>query len=235
MTVTKDKLIFISANNQIPEKSVMHSYKLNDLTNIFKKEYSNTGHGNGMTYNSKTDKVLVTVGNNNSIYEYNGETLIIEKEYPRPTYPIFSAIGYDYNNDLYIGIMGGRIFLADTINLRRLTDFCYLMFETEQDLEYYNGYIFTCNTDFGVDIKHQSYSFFTGYEIIYIYDAKLDNNKKPTKNFGRLIARLIMTKLGELEGISFRNGYIYFAFATKGYNFYKLDYKTFAEKIKKIS
>ena len=62
--------------------------------------------------------------------------------------------------------MGGRIFLADAINLRRLTDFCYLMFETEQDLEYYNGYIFTCNIDFGVDVKHQSYSFFTGYEII---------------------------------------------------------------------
>ena len=77
----------------------------------------------------------------------------------------------------------------------KLFQFSAFMFETPQDLEYYNGYIFDCSSDFGVDNIYQSYSFYTGYEIIYVYDTKLDKNKNPTNNFGRLIARLSMNKL----------------------------------------
>ena len=95
------------------------------------------------------------------------------------------------------------------------------MFEASQDLEYYNGYIFDCSSDFGKDSIYQNYSFYPGYEIIYVYDTKLDPNKNPTKNFGRLIARLSMTNLGELESISFRDGYIYIGFEYDGYTFIK--------------
>jgi len=68
ITFSKDKLFFMSSNNQNPEKGVMYSYKFNDMKNIYKTDYSNTGHGNGMTYNSKTGKVLVL--GYYGVYEY---------------------------------------------------------------------------------------------------------------------------------------------------------------------
>jgi len=121
MTVTNDKLIFMSANNNNPTKSVMYSYKLNDFENPFKKDYSNTGHGNGMTYNPKTDKVLALVSPvNKTVYEYNGKTLVREKEYDSSSFPSYSAIGYDYKNDLYIGFNSGRVSLYDAINNKKL-------------------------------------------------------------------------------------------------------------------
>ena len=227
MTVTNDKLIFMSANNANPTKSVMYSYKLNDLENLYKKDYNDTEHGAGMTYNSKSDKVLLVYL---KAYEYNGKTLIREKEYERP--PSYIAIGYDYNNDLYIGKIDNRMFMIDTLNKKKIIEFGFFGFETPQDLEYYNGYIFDCASDYGT---MNLYHFYKGYEIIYIIDAKLDKDKKPTKNFGRIVARLIMTGYGELESISFRDGYIYFGFNQKGYNFYKMEYKKFAKEIKKIS
>ena len=80
LTVANGQLMFISAINQIPTKSIMYSYKLNDFVNIYKKDYSNTAHGNGMTYNSKTDKVLVIVNSNGyTVFEYNGKTLFKRK------------------------------------------------------------------------------------------------------------------------------------------------------------
>ena len=78
------------------------------------------------------------------------------------------------------------------------------VFETCQDLEFHNGYAFLCSCDFGIN-NSQSYSFFNARcGNIYIYDIKLDKNKKPTKNFGRLVAKLYLSSFGELEDISFR-------------------------------
>ena len=226
-TVSKDKIFFMSCNNNNPEKGVMYSYKLNDINNIYKKDYSNTGHGNGMTYNTKTGKVL-TLGKL-GVCEYDEDSLLREKDYNWPNYPGYSAIGYDYNSDLYIGRANHRIFFADTTNMKKIYEYGISMFEAEQDLEYYNGYIFDCASDFGLPNPHHKYSFYPGYELIYVYDAKFDENKKPTKNFGRLIARFIMQGFGELESISFRNGNVYFGLGKKGYNFYYMNYNKFIE------
>ena len=98
-TLSNDKLFFMSSNNNNPEKGVLYSYKLNDINNLYKYDYSNTGHGNGMTYNTKTGKVL-TLGYY-GVCEYDPETLIREKDYNMPNYPGYSAIGYDYDADLY--------------------------------------------------------------------------------------------------------------------------------------
>ena len=236
LTIANNQLIFMSAINQIPSKSVMYSYKLDDFDNIYKKDFSNTAHGNGMTYNSKEDKVLVIVNNEGyTVFEYNGKTLIREKEHTRDTFPPTSGIGYDYNNDLYVGRSDPRLFFFDINNNERVFQFSSFMFEASQDLEYFNGYIFDCSSDFGENSKYQNYSFYPGNEIIYIYDAKLDQSKKPTKNFGRLIARLSMTNLGELESISFRDGYLYIGFEYDGYTFYKIEYQKFISEIKKLS
>ena len=84
---------------------------------------------------------------------------------------------------------------------------------------------------------YQSYSFYHYLDnIIYVYDAKLDKNNNPTKNFGRLIARLFMSGLGELESISFRDGYVYMGFNVNGsQTFYKFKYKNLAKEVKIIS
>ena len=116
----------------------------------------------------------------------------------------------------------------------KLLQFSGFMFETSQDLEYYNGYIFDCNSDGGVLINYQSYGFYKGYQIIYVYDVKLDKNRNPTKNFGRFIARLCIINLGELESLSFKDGYIYIGFSNNGYVFYKIEYNKFAKEVKKI-
>ena len=240
-TVTKDKLVFISSNNNNRPKSVLYSYKLNNLNNLFKKEYGTTGHGNGMTYNSKTNKVLV-IGpyEYSKVYMYNGDSLVKEKEYPKEAYPQYTAIGYDYNDDLYVGHFSKRLFLADSQNMKKLYEFGVQMFEAGQDLEYYNGYTYYCTTDLGVQSKHLIYSFYKRMDnIIYVYDMNLDKNKNPTKNFGRLVQRLFISGLGELEGISFRGGYVYFGFAphsllSYSYVFYKVEYKLLEKEIKKI-
>ena len=189
MTVTNDQLIFMSSSNENRAKSVMYSYKLNDINTLYKKKFDYTGHGNGMTYNSKDNKVLV-VGPDSykKIYLYNANTLVKEKEYPYPQHPIYNAIGYHYNNNLYIGHFGRRLFLTDTVKLQKLYEWGSTWFETPQDLEYYNGYLFFCSTDAGADSRFQNYSFLKrGSNVIHIYNVKLDKNNNPTKNFGRLI------------------------------------------------
>jgi hypothetical protein len=69
---------------------------------------------------------------------------------------------------------------------------------------------------------------------------KLDNNKKTTKNFGRLVAWFHTRDIGELESVSFRDGYIYFGIAphkllSSSYVFYKIEYKKFLKEVKKLS
>ena len=240
-TVTKDKLVYLSSNNNNREKSVLYSYKLNSIHNLYKKEYGTTGHGNGMTYNSKTNKVLV-IGPHEyqKVYMYNGDSLLKEKEYPKEAYPQYTAIGYDYNDDLYVGHFSKKLFLADSQNMKKLYEFGVQMFEAGQDLEYYNGYTYYCTTDLSAPSKYQTYSFYKKMDnIIYVYDMNLDKNKNPTKNFGRLVQRLFISGLGELEGISFRGGYVYFGFAphkllSYSYVFYKVEYKQLEKEIKKL-
>ena len=228
-TLSNDKLFFMSSNNNNPEKGVLYSYKLNDINNIYKYDYSNTGHGNGMTYNTKTGKIL-TLGYY-GVCEYDPDTLMREKDYDRPYFPGYSAIGYDYDVDLYVGRANHRIFFADSSSMKKIYEFGISMFETQQDLEYNKGYIFDCASDFGLPHIYQKYSFYAGYELFYIYDAKFDENGKPTKNFGRLVKRLIMKGFGELESVSFRNGNIYLGFGKKGYNFYYMNYDKFVADI----
>ena len=69
ITISINKLFFMSSNSLNPEKDVMYSYDINDIDTLYKKDYSNTGHTNGMTYNSKTDKVLTL--SFTGVFEYN--------------------------------------------------------------------------------------------------------------------------------------------------------------------
>lgn len=121
----------------------------------------------------------------------------------------------------------------DTVNFKKLYNFNTFMFETNQDLEFNNGYLFYCASDFALPNSYQVYSFYSEYQFIHVYNVKFDKDKKPNKNFGRLVARFMIKGLGEIESISFRNGFIYFAFNYRQYRFYKLEYSKFAKETKK--
>ena len=54
------------------------------------------------------------------------------------------------------------------------------------------------------------------------------------EDFGRLIARLCIINLGELESLSFKDGYLCVGFSNNGYVFYKIEYNKFAKEVKKI-
>ena len=114
-----------------------------------------------MTYNSKTNKVLVAGPYEyEKVYLYNGDSLKREKEYPKEKYPSYNAIGYDDIDDLYIGHSGKKIFMADTVKMEKLNEFGLAMFEAGQDLEYHDGYVFYCTSDLGAPSKYQTYSFY---------------------------------------------------------------------------
>ena len=108
----------MSSNNDNPSKSVMYSYKLNSIDTLYKKKYDSTGHGNGMTYNTKDDKVLL-IGRG-KIIMYNSNTLEKEKEFSRPKYPSFNSIGYNYNSNVYVGYGKRRLFVVDTVKMEKL-------------------------------------------------------------------------------------------------------------------
>ena len=61
-----------------------------------------------------------------------------------------------------------------TVTLKKNFSFDSFMFETNQDLEYYNGYLFECTSDFGTSNNYQSYSFYKDNNLIQIYDASFD-------------------------------------------------------------
>ncbi len=238
-TVTRDKLIFASSNNNNREKSVLYSYFTSNFKNIFKKEYTTIGHANAMTYNSKTNKVLIAGPEEyRKLYEMNGVTLEKEKEYEAGTYPKFNGIGYHSDADFYIGFTGRQYYLCDTVEMKKLYVWDMIMFETAQDVEYHNGYLFFAAYDGGAPTKYQSYSFNPkGSNVIYVFDLNLDENKFPTRNFGRLICKFYMDGEGELEDVSFGQESIYLGFASlkvdpdHAYTFYQINYKDFVEYI----
>ena len=76
-------------------------------------------------------------------------------------------------------------------------------FETAQDSEHYNGFVFTTTSELCIPNKYQSYSFYEkGTNLIYIFNTQIINGK-PSQDFGRMVGRLFIGKKGKLEGIYF--------------------------------
>jgi len=240
-TFTKDKLIFHSSNNDDRKHGILYSYNSPDFKKNYKIQYGTTGHGNGMTFNNKTNKFLICGPDEyNELYEYDSKTFKIEKIHKASNkIPIFRSIGYDYNNNLYIGYSAQKIFFTDT-KFKKKYQFDIGFFEGAQDLEYYNGFVFMTTSELGSPNKYQSYSFYEkGTNLIYIFNTQIINGKL-SKDFGRLVGRLFIGKKGELEGISFFDNNVFLGFATKkidnvnAYTFYGINYKLFERDIRLI-
>ena len=156
-----------------------------------------------MTFNNKTNKFLICGPDEyKKLYEYNSKTFNIEKIYvSNNKIPMFRSIGYDYNNNLYIGYSSQKIFFTDTKTFKKKYQFDIGFFETAQDLEYYNGFVFMTTSELGSPNKYQSYSFYEkGTNLIYLFNTQIINGK-PRQDFGRMVGRLFIGKKGELEGI----------------------------------
>lgn len=218
-TKTKDKLVFYSSNNANPEKGLVISYTGSDYHTLYKISYDNTGHGNDMTYNSKTNEVLL-VGPNNykEIFVYNADTMEHTKTYSENVTG-YSAIAYDKYNDLYFGYSGQRIYALDN-SFNRLYSFDASFLETTQGMEYHNGYIYMTTYEGGCSSSYQLWCLnTTSSALVYVYNAKLNTDKTPSSSFGHLEKIIYLgPKIGELESISFDDAEAIFGYATQYYD-----------------
>ena len=201
--VNNNKLIFYSNNSSNPFYGLTIE---SNFTDIIKVIYNFTGHGNGMTFDTKTNNVLL-LGNLYDLWEFNSTDMNLIKVYNKSdNFGIYSGFGYDDINDFYIGFIYKKIFFLHKQNFSVFYSFDSPMDQTTQDIEYYNGFVYVTCFDYCPN-KYQLYCFNENYvATIYVYYADFDAEGKPSKNFGRLKEILIVDKgIGEIESISFRN------------------------------
>ena len=212
--VTNDYLIFHSANDSNPYYGLLYMYSRQDKEyNILKKvSYGLSGHGNGLAFNNRKNTVLVASANYyQNTLEYNLEDLELINNYTQG----FCGIGYDYDNDLYVGYIDRRVYFLETDNFEEVYSFDLTNFETTQDIEYFNGYVFFVTTNFFAGDDYQKYSFYKeDSNVIYVYNAKFENGK-PSKQFGMLEDIIYIQSLGELEAIEFLDDKVFFGFGKR--------------------
>ena len=187
------------------------------------KQY-NIGHGNGATWNSKTNQLIVT--NNNDRYIFNANTgSFIEKKTVATT---ASGIAYDNIADKYIQSVGnsntsGRV-LDSNFNSLFTFDAGHRLIN--QDSAYYNGYIYKpvwggCSYLSSIgrssDATYCSDHFGNNSNVIYQFDM--------TGNF--VHAFYIQAGFGEIESMAFdTSGTPYLLFNSKPdsthYSVYKI-------------
>ena len=234
-TLTKDKLVFHSIHIGNPDLGLLFVYEGQNYQTLHKYDYGNTAHGNDMTYNSNTNKVLLLV--KGIIYEYNGDTLTYEKSYTVEEQGdlTYGAIGYDAVNDHYYAYNNQRIYVLNN-NFEKLYSFDYVTLGVRQGLEYHNGYIYASTSESKCPNMYQLYCFDEEWSsTTYVYNVKLKADGTPSKDFGRLVDKLyIGPGIGELESVSFNNDQMYFGYATRKtdvtylYKFYSIPYSKIA-------
>lgn len=236
-TLAKDKLIFHSMNINDSELGLLFTYSGENFQTLYKYDYGNTAHGNDMTYNSRTNKVLLLVKGN--IFEYDADTLIFEREYNVDDKGDLSygAIGYDSVNDHYYVYNNQKIYVLNN-NFEKLYSFDHTTLSVRQGMEYHNGYIYASTSESKCPNMYQIYCFEEEWSgITYVYNAKLKADGTPTKDFGKLVDKLYISPgIGELESVSFNNNRMYFGYATRKndstylYKFYSIPYDEIAYK-----
>ncbi|MBR2659034.1 InlB B-repeat-containing protein [Candidatus Saccharibacteria bacterium] len=224
-TTTGDGLVFYT----IPDEFQDDNYTFGNLSGYtgasfttpisgipFSRSYE---HGNDMTYNTKTDKILV-VGPNGShdAAVLNSSTLAQESVINLPRGA--SAIAYDEFNDNYIMRVSKdsihQFWFYDS-SFNRLSEVDAIPEQIgqhdgndniDQGADFHNGYIYS---------TFDNYDGSTGGEVAYInvYKAKLKTDGTPDRGFGSLVAVYYIDalNLGEIESISFRNNKAYLGFS----------------------
>ena len=217
-TIAKNNLSIVLVGNE-DKDSIIKVYNLDTLKEIKSFKFQSLGHANGITYNSKTNKIYVLgSGGDDTIFSFDGSTFeyidsfkiniparsitYVEDE---DIYLVRSFInGYILNNKFEYNIKYPFIIgLNANSNVAR------------QDWTYYNKYLYYATWSWirlGGD----------GSNKIYVYDLN-----------GKFIDSLyINNSIGEIEDIGFYNNKMILGF--NGYddniNFYFEDIVNFKEK-----
>lgn len=241
-TITSDnRLVFYVTNNgdNIGRLSITES---NNFSKISKEIYldssnnsderTNIGHGNDMTFNSKTNKIIITRTNSSGKYDYLNQyatDLKFEKQIKNENNN--SGIAYDQQNNYYFGRGANNQVVVLNENFEKVNSFTLIASETNQGIEYHDGYLFL-TTSYTHDDDYYS-------SIIYVYNVKY-NNGTPSKDFGKFVKKLYIPKnYGEIESISFNNNKVFFGFSNwpvkestdeYGYKWYSVPYENIKEQ-----
>lgn len=165
------------------------------------KDYS-FGHANDITYNAKTNKVIVTYGAaSNKMYILNADTLKLEKTIE--TKRGYSSIAYDEIKDNYIARRGQTAYVLD-LNFNEKSKFTISSENlTTQGFEAYNGKLYYTLYEAGKVTRYQT--IYGGIlkaneNIVTVYD--IDTRKKEKTYYIPLLTKSNIYP-GEVEGISF--------------------------------
>lgn len=218
-TVVKDKLVvvLVAYDN---DKAILKIFDLNNYKEIKSINISSVGHANGITYNSKNNKIyIIGAHNTNIVYEYDGTTYDFIKQF---TIDIPArSITYVEEQDIYLvrNFMTGYK-LDNEFNLISKIPFIIGLNPNtdmaKQDWTYYDNYLYYVNWSW---IRYGG----DGSNIIYIYNL---NGKS-------IDTKYTSNDIGELEDIAFYNNRIILGF--NGYddkvNFYLEDLFEIQEEI----
>lgn len=223
-TVTNDKLVFylLPGGSQVPNPNncgLINGFQGSDFATVVSgtPTFEEYGHGNDMTYNEVSDKIIL-IGPNTyqDAYVLNNSNLSKEQTISLQEVGKIWAIGYDKFHNYYVAL-SDKIWLTDT-NLNKKHGFDYSNEgNTSQGLEYHNGYVYWTLSEIDGDRNQITH--------IYVYNAKLKNDGNPENGFGEKVASLFTNaeSFGEIESISFRNNEVYLGYsdwATQNTKFY---------------
>ena len=218
-TFTNNKLIYASTYAGNPANSLIFTQSGTNYATRNYQYVENIGHANDMTYNSKTNKVLISGLSGGSsagqiwIYDNSDMTKLPEKIQPKANNSNISygGIAYDEYNDYYFGRNADKIYVLNN-NYEPLYSFDAPFLETGQGLDYHNGFIYIPVYEIGNSKNDNASSPFqlyyrgTDYDIssdvdkyyasnrIYVYNAKFKNNGTPSDDFGKLVRTYFIPK-----------------------------------------
>lgn len=226
-----DNLIFYSSNSRDSNNGLIFSYTGSNFSTKLNGScggnpcYIGTGHGNDMTYNPAFRQTYI-VGRNN-IWKYDGTNAptVVRKNST-------SSIGYrDTTQDDFPDAKFPAMYFVNADFRTYLTDYNFnnvYMFDASTDeigqgFEYHNGYLYyaTSTTNIPCDASyHHCGSFNSMSGVIDVYNAKLESDGTPGKNFGKRVKRFYTNGNNlkmELESISFRDGKAYLGYSNNNY------------------
>ena len=260
-TFTNNKLVYASNNGSDATKANTLLFWQSG-TNYATRNYkmmNNMGHANDMTYNSKTNKIVVaglfggTAGDQIWLFDNNSISTAPQKVDSKRSGG-YTGIAYDKYNDLYFAKSGCRGFILSN-DFDKVYTFDVPFLEVSQGMDYHNGYVYIPVTELG-DSSHdnsgsQLYYRGSSYFLsnrVYVYNAKLKKDGKPDKDFGKLVKIYYIPQkntssvgYGEIETVSFLNNVMYLGYgasyfdSTYTYKFYNYNEPVYNMKYNIIS
>ena len=244
-TVTDSDLVFYSSNAGNPEYGLLFGYTGDNLATAKSgtPKYIAGGHGNDMTFNPNTNEVLLTGPDGyNEIWRFDADDLSYNGSIATGSSNMvglnFGSIGYDRDDNLYIGGSGNTVYSMDAGFNQVKNSIDIPNNSIGQGLEFHKGYVFkTSWTDYECTGHLYCSEDETGSSTIEVYNAKYNTDGSTSKNFGRHVATIFVgenSNFGELETIAFRNDDVYLGYAAQWYDtdytykFYHFPYSTLA-------